>query len=256
MEQIRISTIERLKKFLVVIATIGVIAVNWLAAKGLINGVTPEVISDKYPTLITPAGYAFAIWSLIYLGLIVFSIYQILPSQTSNPRFRQLRSIYILNCAANCFWIYLWHYDLILAALAVMFVILGTLVFINYVLQSAETTGEYWLVRIPFAVYFGWITAATILNFTIALVYLGVKPSDSTTLILASSLLIFAAFLSVLVSLKMKIFAYALTIAWALTAIAVKQTGATMIITVCAVGVIASLIAAIIPILRIKNPER
>ncbi len=125
-----------LKQILVVVATFGVIAINYFAAQGYINNVTPAVISDKYPTFITPAGYAFAIWSLIYLGLIAFSIYQALPSQTENPRFKNVRTVYVANCAANCLWIYLWHYDQILASLGVMLIILGTLVLIN--VESAK----------------------------------------------------------------------------------------------------------------------
>ena len=85
------------KQILVIVATLGVILINYFAAQGYINNITPQIISNKYPTLITPAGYAFAIWSLIYLGLIGFSIYQALPSQTDNPRFKNVRSLYIVN---------------------------------------------------------------------------------------------------------------------------------------------------------------
>ena len=61
---------EKFKQVLVIISTIIVIAVNFLATAGYIGGVTPEVISDKYQTFLTPAGYAFSIWGWIYLGLI------------------------------------------------------------------------------------------------------------------------------------------------------------------------------------------
>lgn len=248
-------TAEKLKQFLVPLATLGVIAFNWLAAKGYVNNVTPEIISDRYPTFITPAGYAFAIWSLIYLGLIVFSVYQALPSQTANPRFLKIRSIYILNCAANCFWIYLWHHDAVALSLSLMLVLLATLAYINKVLQSAGGA-ESWLARVPFGIYFGWVTVATILNATIALVALGIDLSRSATNVAAAFLLIFAALLGVVIRLKMKSAAYALTVAWALTAIAVKQSGATVIVAGCAAGVIALLIAAIYPITQIKNSEQ
>lgn len=95
---------ERLKQFLVIIATVGIIVFNYLAATGSLCGVETGAISDKYPTLITPAGYAFTIWSLIYFGLLAFSIYQLLPAKIE--RFRSIRSVYILNCAANCAWLF------------------------------------------------------------------------------------------------------------------------------------------------------
>ena len=242
-----------LKQILVIVATIGVIAINFFAAQGYINNVTPEVISNKYPTFITPSGYAFAIWSLIYLGLIAFSIYQALPSQTENPRFKNIRSLYIANCAANCLWIYLWHYDQILAALGVMFIILGTLVLINVNLRNAETFAETWLARIPFSIYFGWVTVATILNFTIALIFLGVNASDAASVVLSSILIVVAVILGILIRFKLGIFAYPIAIAWALTAIAVKQSGKTSIVVCAAFGVIALLVTALTALLNLGN---
>ncbi|MGI8641403.1 MAG: tryptophan-rich sensory protein [Pyrinomonadaceae bacterium] len=245
----------KLKQFLVIIATIGVILINYFASQGYINGVTPRVISDKYPTFITPADYAFTIWSLIYLGLIAFSIYQALPSNSENPRFKNIRTLYIANCAANCLWIYLWHHDMILAALAVMFVLLGTLVLINVNLRNAETMAETWLARIPFSLYFGWITVATILNFTVAPVFLGVNTTESNSIILSSILIVGATILGILIRFKLTIFAYPLPIAWALTAIAVKQSGKTAIVVCAAFGVIALLVSALTAFLQL-NEER
>src|ERR1044072_740542 len=108
-ESIFIKMNERLKQILVLVATAGMIFVNWMAGKGFINNVSTGEISDKFQTLTTPAGYAFAIWGLIYLGLTAFGIYQILPANAA--RFRPVRSIYILSCVLNCAWIYGWDYE-------------------------------------------------------------------------------------------------------------------------------------------------
>ncbi len=242
---------QRIRQILVIVATFVVIFVNYLAAKGYINHKTPEAVSDKYPTLITPSGYAFAIWSLIYFGLAVFSIYQALPKNTA--RYANIRTVYILNCAANCAWIYLWHYEQILASSVVMLVLLGTLVFINVKLLKTESTIEYWLARVPFNTYFGWITVATILNFTVALVYLDVKTSNSTASILASILIIAATLLGIIIRFKLVNIAYPLTIAWALTAIAIKQSGQTMIVVCAAFSVIALLVFALSILIQTKT---
>ena len=234
---------DRFKQVLVIVATTGVIVFNWLAATGVLGGIETGAVSDKYPTRITPAGYAFAIWSLIYLGLIAFSIYQALPKNSG--RFRNIRTIYILNCAANCAWLYFWHQEAILVCLAVIFLLLGTLVYININLQKTETYGEFWLAKAPFGLYFGWVTAATILNATIALVYLNVRVPDSTAVICGAGLLIVAAILGVIIRWKLSNSFYPLAIAWALTAIAVKQSGQTLIVVSAAFGVIACLIAAL-----------
>src|SRR4051794_35270801 len=105
------ATTDRLRSILVMLATLVTIAFNALAAVGHINNVTPAEISARYPTVFTPAGYAFSIWSLIYLCLIAFSIYQVLPSKLE--RFRGVRTLYIASCVLNCAWIYFWHHGYI-----------------------------------------------------------------------------------------------------------------------------------------------
>lgn len=245
---------QRIKQILVIAATFGVIFVNYLAGIGYINQQTPEVISGKYPTLITPSGYAFAIWSLIYFGLAVFSVYQALPK--NSLRYANIRTVYILNCAANCVWLYLWHYERIPASLVVMFVLLRTLIYINIKLQKTESATEYWLARVPFNIYFGWITAATILNFTVALVYLNVKTSDFLTDVAASVLIVAATLLGIIIRFKVSNVAYPLTIAWALTAIAVKQSGHTMIVTCAAFCVISLLVSALSVLMQLKTQRQ
>jgi hypothetical protein len=249
------STSERLKQFLVLFATLLIVFVNYLAASGYINDKTPAEISEKYPSLITPAGYAFAIWSLIYAGLIIFSIYQALPSQTFNARFRRIRTLYIVNCAANCAWILLWHREMIWASLVMIFVLLSTLVFINANLRNAEMAAvtETWIARVPFGLYFGWVTVATILNFTLALVSSGVKTLDSMTTTFALILVVATTILGILIRLKLSSAAYALAMAWALTAIAVKHGSETLLVIFTAFGVIALLIAAIFPLSQTKK---
>ena len=242
---------ERLKQFLVIIATVGVIFFNYLATTGYVGGVTPDFISNLYPTRITPAGFAFAIWSLIYLGLLAFSIYQALPSNAE--RYRHLRSVYILNCAANCAWLYFWHHEMITVSLGVIFLMLGTLAYLNAHLRQTESLAEFWLVKFPFGLYFGWITAATILNATITLIYLKVPIPDSSAVIIGAALLLTATAAGVIIRFTLNNPFYPLAIAWALTAIAVKQSGQTLIVASAAVGVIVSLIVAISYVITINN---
>ena len=253
MENIPASKGERAKQIVVVFATVCVIFVNFLAAKGYINDRTPEMISDKYPTFITPAGYAFAIWSLIYLGLLCFSIFQLLPSQINNPRLKNIRTLYVINCAANCGWLFLWHHEWIALSVPIIFVMLGTLVLINAHLQNASSTAENWFTRIPFGIYFGWITIAAILNFSVALVYLNVKTPDSITVIIASALILTAMILGVVIRIKFALAAYALAFAWALAAIAAEQSEKSVIVISAIAAVIVLLICVAAPFLQRKN---
>jgi len=244
---------DKLQQFLVIVATVGMIILNWLAAVGILGGIETGLISDKYPTHITPAGFAFAIWSLIYLGMIAFSIYQALPSNAA--KFRGMRRFYILSCVANGAWLYIWSQELMVVSLGIIFVLLLTLAVINIKLQATETNAEYWLAKVPFGIYFGWVTAATIVNATVTLVSLGVSFSDAATNLTAVILILIAAALGAFVRWKLKNYFYPLAIAWALTAIAVKQSGQTLIVTACAIGVIISLVAAISFVMEMPSSE-
>jgi hypothetical protein len=245
---------DKLQPILVIIATIGMIIFNYFAATGILGGVATNVPSDRYPTFITPSGYAFAIWSLIYFGCLAFSIYQAFPSNIA--RFRPLRRVYIVTCVANCAWLYFWSQEMIAVCLGVILILLGTLALINIKLKTTETTGEYWFAKFPFGIYFGWVTAATILNATILLVYLGVKVSDQTAIRLGAGLIFIAAALGVIIRIKLTNYFYPLAIAWALTASAVKQSGKTLIVASAAVAVIACLIASISFVMNMPSSDR
>ena len=237
------NSADTLKAILVLLATIGTIAFNVLAANGFVNGVTPEAISDRYPTVLTPAGYAFSIWSLIYAGTLAFSVYQLLPANRS--KFRSIRSAYIASSVLNCLWIYFWHHDLIAVCLAVILGLLGTLIFICRSLIRTESPGELWAAKAPFGLYAGWVTCATIINFLVLLIYLRVDLTADLRNSLGAALILLAAGIAVLARVYLKNYFYPLAVAWALTAIAVKQSGNTPIVVAAAVGVIASLITSL-----------
>jgi benzodiazapine receptor len=234
-------------------ATIGTIVFNWLAAAGRIGGVTPAEISDKYPTLVTPASYAFSIWVLIYAGLIAFSIYQFLPANLA--RFRNIRSLFIISCALNCAWLYFWLSDQIGLCLAIIACLLFVLFLINWNLRRPGTIGEYWSVKAPFGIYFGWVTVATLINFAVFLKYLNVELSAGASTALAVALILFAAALSVIVRYRLSNYLYPLAIAWALTAIGVKQSGQTLVVTAAAFGTIACLIATLSLVVNLPSSQ-
>ena len=235
------SSADRLRAILVLVATLATIGFNFLAAAGFINGTTPEEISNKYLTSVTPAGYAFAIWSLIYAGLIAFSIFQLLPAQIA--KFKRISTFYIVSCVLNCAWIYFWHHEQIV----VCFLLIASLAFVLFLIcrafKKTDSLGDYWLAKAPFSIYFGWITAASLVNFAILLTYLEVDISGSA--LLAVVLILGAAALGVLVRIRLSNDLYPLAVAWALTAIAVKQSGNTPIVFACAIGTVDCLIATL-----------
>jgi hypothetical protein len=154
------------KKHLPLVATIAVIIVNVAANVLPINGYTTGALSDFNPTGFTPAGWVFSIWSLIYLGLVAFSLFQSFGNDADVTRCEDIRSLYVLSATANVGWIFSWHYRQVELSLAMMLVLLGTLVFIYKKLRESALKGwkQRLFVDVPFRIYLGWVTTAVIAN--------------------------------------------------------------------------------------------
>ncbi len=248
-----VTNTDRMRSVLVLAATAGVIVFNWIAAAGRLGGVDTGDISDKYPTMVTPAGYAFSIWSLIYAGLVAFSIFQLLPANIS--RFRSLRSPYIFTCALNCAWLYFWHAEQIVICFVIIAALWAMLLVINYIVREPETFAAVWIVKAPFGIYFGWVTAAMVVNFAVMLKYLQIELTRSTETVLAVVLMLAVAAVAIAVRAKLRNYFYPFAVAWALTAISVKQSGNTMVVVAGAVGVIACLIASLSFVMNMRSSQ-
>ena len=81
---------DSIRQWVNVFAVVVTIAVNGLAVSLPLNGQDTGAISDRFQVYFVPAGYVFSIWGLIYLGLIAFAIYQVLPGQAAMPRLRRI----------------------------------------------------------------------------------------------------------------------------------------------------------------------
>ena len=227
-----------------VLGTIAVIVVNALATALPLNGLTTGEISDRFEVYFVPAGYVFSIWGLIYIGLLAFSVYQALPSQRENPRLRRIGYWYALSCAANIAWIFLWHYEHFVWTLVAMVVLLLCLIAIYLRIGIGRTRVnpvETWLVRVPFSIYLGWITVATVANVTSLLDYLNWGRWGLSEEVWGVLILIVAGIIASLVSLSRGDVAYVLVILWAYAGIAVKHSD-TLSIFITAI-VVASIVA-------------
>lgn len=234
---------DRLRSILVIVSTIATILLNGMASAGLINGVRPDEVSNRFPTVITPAGFTFSIWAAIYLGLIGFSVYQLLPSKL--VLLRPVRTLFIASCSLNCAWIWFWHQYQIGVCAVIIFFLLIVLMLMNSRFKRADNFTDALFGKGVFGLYFGWVTAAAMVNFAIFLIYSDVQMSATTWNILGALMLILAAGLGVLVRFKLKNYLYPLAIAWATTGIAVKQSGNTLIVAVAAFCVMSGLVMAI-----------
>lgn len=158
-----------------------VITLNGLANALPINGRTTGELSDLYPNLFVPAGFTFSIWGLIYLLLLGFVIYQARGLWKTTPSTDTVQTIgiwFFISCVANASWILAWHFLQIELSVLIMLGILVSLIMIYRRLQigqDADNSRELFLVHLPFSVYLGWITVATIANFTTLLVDWGLS---------------------------------------------------------------------------------
>jgi len=216
------------------ITILATIVVNALANALPINGQNTGEISDRFQVYFVPAGYVFSIWGVIYIGLVAFAIFQALPSQRENPRLRLTGWWVSLGGLANIAWIFLWHYEQFPLTLVAMLVLLATLMITYLQLGigcNGVPTGERWAVRLPFSIYLGWITVATVANITSLLDYLnwnkfGVAPEVWMVIVLAAVFIIAA-----LMNFTRRDIGYAAVILWALAGIAIKHADVAAVAT-------------------------
>ena len=237
-----------LQSFNVAVFAVTVI-VNGLASSLALNGVTTAEVSDLYFTLVTPAGYVFSIWGVIYTLLLLFVVFQALPSQREKPFLEQISVLFILSGVFNVVWLFLWHYDQIVLSVVLMFALLATLIAVYMRLgigKTSVTLKERLFVHLPFSVYLGWITVASIANVASALVSIqwdgfGLASETWAVLVIAVAVLI-----TLVVIATRKDVAYSLVLVWALVGIAVNQSDYRDIVTAATASVIIIIVALVV----------
>jgi hypothetical protein len=228
-------------------ALVAVLLVNWVANALPLNGKDTGQLSDQYPILTVPAGYAFAIWSLIYLGLLGFALYQSLPSQRDNPRIARITPLFLISCLANIGWLFTWHYEILSLNIMLMLVLLGSLIGIYGQLRADGaqiSNGERWLVWVPFSIYMGWITVATIVNLTVVLYAAGWQNTGTQGAALAALVFVVAAIIAVTLARRFDDPTYPLVVVWALVAVAIKQAG--VLLVAATAWVVAAVVALVV----------
>jgi tryptophan-rich sensory protein len=222
-----------------VLATLLVITVNALANALPFNGLTTGDVSDQFERFFVPAGYAFAIWGLIYTAVVGFTVYQALPSQRQNPHLRRIGYLYALTCVANGAWLFLWHYEQFLWSQVAMFALLLLLIAIYVRLRIGLVRvppADTWLVHVPFSIYLGWITVATIVNVTVGLEFVNWNGWGLAPELWAIIMLVVGGLVASAVSITRGDVAYVLVIVWAFAGIVVRQID-TLSVAITAGGV-------------------
>ncbi len=210
------------KGILSLVAFVVLVAVNYLSAMGVINGTSQGGVSAKYPTLITPAGFTFGIWGIIYLLLFVMLVLSLVKRDVYQERFDAIYKPFMLSMAINLAWTFAFAYELIWLSAVLILMLLATLFTILLRLKDGRSP-QHGIFELAFGLYAGWISIATLVNFMAFLVSVDFGFFGNPVLVYAIALLLFIALIMNVQRLHNNSF-YPLSIVWAFFGITQKQS--------------------------------
>ena len=230
------------RQFINIVALVFVLIMNGISEAIPLNGQTSAEISNRLAIFFVPANYVFSIWGVIYTLLIVFIVYQSLPSQRENPYLRKIGYWFALTCVANGTWLVLFHYNQFALSMVAMVILLGALMLIYTRIEVGRgqvSNATRWCIQIPFSTYLGWITVATVANAAYVLYDAKWNGFGISGEVWAAIMLVVAAAITLIIIVTRRDVAYTAVLLWALVGIVIKQSGAPLVAgTAAVVGVI------------------
>jgi hypothetical protein len=233
------------------------IIVNLLANVIPFNNKTTAQISDQFAVYFVPAGYVFAIWGLIYIGLLAYGYYQLkLSPDKEKDVMKELGEWVIIGCLANSIWLFLWHYEYIVATIFMMALLLVSLLAIHFELKKINnsTRSFFWMVKAPFSLYLGWISVATIANVTDLLFSLGITGGMNAS-VWAVIMIGVAGVLAIVMIIREHDYIYPSVIIWAIVGIAVRFSVVTDIVATVILTSLTIAFCAVITKKKQKDEE-
>ncbi len=236
------AIIRQMTTFVSIIAAFGI---NIWANINPPNGLTIGAISQNIfkNVLITPASYAFAIWGLIYLGLISFALYQVLPTQRNEPLLRKIGYKLAIASISQIIWVFCFLYRQYAASFLAMLCILLPLISAYWILpfKTRITPWQRWLIRTPISIYLAWISVATVVNGAIVLESWQWNGWGISAVVWTVIMLLLAGLITHFVAIPRLDFIYGGVFIWAAMAIAIRNSEI-MLISGTAIGLSIALI--------------
>lgn len=209
------------------------IAANWAAVTLPLNGKTTRELSDQYPNLFTPAGLTFSIWGVIYLTLGAFVLFQLKGLFRNDPDSLVTRLVsrigpwLIVSNLLNASWIVAWHYEQVALSVGIMLGLLCTqLILLDRIQIIASLRARRWqylLTKVPFGLYAGWISMATIANITAWLISVNWNQWGLGGHTWAMLLIGIGTLLTLGVLFTVHSISYGLVVMWALAGIVIRR---------------------------------
>lgn len=218
-------------KVITVVAFLIMVTINGVVNILPLNGRTTGMVSNAYPNLFSPAGLTFAIWGVIYFLLACYTLYQLgffqKEGERSDPKLMKTISAYfVISSLANAAWIFAWHYQRIPISMLLMVVILVCLILVNKRIQKSRLSKkEEFFLKLPFSVYFGWITVATIANATVLPVSIGRDGLGTSEVVWTSVVIVVGLLIGGARLLKDRDMAYGIALIWAYLGILIRHSG-------------------------------
>lgn len=204
-----------------ILAFIVMVALNYIANTGFINGETMASVSAEYDNLFTPAGYAFSIWGLIYLGLGAFVIFQAI-SVRGKKLVPKIGWWFVISCLLNMSWIFAWLFHYIDTSVIIMSLLLLSLMIIVFRTrmelddEPLPVIAFFWW---PFSFYSGWISVALIANTAAYLTSINWDGYGISEVYWTLIMVIIAAVINLLITWTRNMREFALVGAWGLIAV-------------------------------------
>lgn len=244
-----------LLNLLALVVTVGV---NGLANALPLNGIATGDVINRDPTLFLPANWVFSIWGLIYLALIVFVVYGLLPMGRRNARLQRISPFFVLSCAANAIWLFLWHYNLLPISMVAMIVLLGALIAIYGLLRrdgKLPTRFERPILWWTFSLYLGWVSVATIANATVVLDRAGWTGWGLAPASWAAIMIVVGGVLGAAIGIGKADAIFPAVFVWAFVGIAVRQRDTPLVMAVAAIVAVALVLVVLLALWRKVGPQ-
>lgn len=226
-----------------------------------LNGNTMGSLSAKYYNLFTPAPYAFAIWGLIYLSLLVCSSYdliQVYKKEGDTAFLLQSGYWYLVANLANSVWVIVWLYELTALSVVVMLTILFSLGKI-ITKTNMNLTKSSIVIKLcsvwPISIYAGWITVATIANIAAYLAKIGWTGGWFTEVQWTVVMIITATLVNIVVLFKRNMNVFVLVALWSLAAIYQRHLAVESAIVLSTQICFIVLLLAIVTQLFLRNKQ-